>query len=78
MSEDECERCESDRGHLNWEIIWVDDKPFCPYTLTRVWTEEESEEWSEEQWKEVESEELEIVRSASYKVIKRNSKVIKP
>lgn len=70
MAGQECPRCADEHGHYDWELIWVDNKPFCPYSFTRVYTEEEGEEWTDEQWKEVQSEKLVCIRRASYKIKK--------
>ena len=65
-----CPRCESEEGHLEWELIEVDGKYFCPWDLRRVYTMEEAEEFSDEQLKEIREEYVQCTRRASYKIIK--------
>jgi len=72
----ECDKCDRD-GHSDLEIIIVDDKAFCPHSLTRVWTEEEGEEMSDVEMAEAKKERLKLVRPArpaKYVIIKVRAK----
>ena len=76
MKDKTCDTCDGD-GH-NEDIIWVEDKSFCPNTFRRIfWVAGEGDGMSVQEFAEASLERIKMVRPsrpAKYVIVKDDKK----